>query len=158
MAYISEYTSASILESIRKTLALFNESGKFTGNPEKSAHIQKKIVEFQPLLLTPEQAENYLLNAENIALGERVCRALHPGSPHTLSIFLDDLALAMVSSGHAKRSDREKALMTLKNNSMYPIIISRVSGKYQEICTSIPSECVFWLAEKNGMKCLKRQD
>ncbi|WP_449258007.1 hypothetical protein [Chlorobium limicola] len=157
MATIEEYTGDNILISIRKTLLYFNtETGQLPDN-EQSRHIRKKIEEFEPLLLTLDQVLVCIENADVIALGERVCRNINPESVYTESVFLDDLALAMIASGKAQRATFDDAMKSLDKHTCRPLIISRVSGRYQEICASVPSECVYWRAEKKGINCLKHK-
>jgi hypothetical protein len=157
MATIGEYAGKSILKSIAKTLQYFNTvTGQLPDN-EQSRHIRQKIDAFDPLLLTHDQALDYIRNAETIALGERVCRDVNPESVYTESVFLDDLALAMIASEQAQRASFDDALKCLEKHTCRPLIISRVSGRYQEICASVPSECVYWRAEKKGINCLKHK-
>ncbi|MGB0131019.1 hypothetical protein [Chlorobium sp.] len=157
MATAEEYAEGTILEGIRKTLVYFNTVDEPVPEDEKSRHIRQRIDAFEPRLLTIEQAMEYIRQAEAVALGQRVCRALHPGSVCSESVFLDDLAIAMVRAGKARNSGVEDARKSLEKSSGHPLIISKVSGKHQEICPSVPSECVFWRAEKKGMHCLKRK-
>jgi hypothetical protein len=142
------------LNSIRKTLAFFDSADAQTGHNE-NLRVQNGIKEFDPLLLNIGQAMEYIRKAETVALGQRVCRALHPGSAYTESVFLDDLAIVMIRSGQARKACAEDAQKSLEKSPGHPFIISRVSGKHQEICASIPSECVYWKAEKKGLRCLK---
>lgn len=157
MATIEEYTGGTILERIRKAHIFFDAIAGSVPEDGKSRHIRQKIDAFEPLLLTIEQAMEYILQAESIAIGERVCRALHPGSVCSESVFLDDLAVEMVRAGKARNTAVEDARKSLEKCSGRPLIISKVSGKHQEICPSVPSECVYWRAEKKGMRCLKRK-
>ncbi|WP_156785990.1 hypothetical protein [Archaeoglobus veneficus] len=60
----------------------------------------------------------------------------------------------MVKIGKARMVTKEEAVKTLKKYST-PIIVSKVSGKYMEICRSSPRECVYWCAERAGLKCLR---
>ena len=157
MATIEEYTEGTIQKGIRKTLIHFDTISTPVPDDEKSRHIRQKIDTFEPLLLTPDQAAISIRQAEAIALGERVCRALHPGSVYSESVFLDGLAVAMVRAGKARNAGVDEACKSLERCSGRPLIISKVSGKYQEICPSVPSECVYWRAVKKGIHCLKRK-
>ncbi|MCF8382880.1 MAG: hypothetical protein K9G39_04690 [Chlorobium sp.] len=157
MATIEEYSGGTILAGIGKTLMYFDAVAGSVPRDEKFHHILHKIDAFEPLILTLGQAMEYIRRAEAIAIGERVCRVLHPDSVCSESVFLDDLAVAMVRAGKAKNADAEDARKSLEKSSGRPLIISRVSGKHQEICPSVPSECVYWQAEKKGMRCLKRK-
>ena len=61
----------------------------------------------------------------------------------------------MVKAGKARVVSKEEAVETLKKYGT-PIIVSKVSGQYNEICRSSPKECVYWNAERAGLKCLRR--
>ena len=95
--------------------------------------------------------------ARMLAVGERVCRPLHPGSEFTGSVFLDELAEAMIDAGHARRASIEEAARTLDAGKGHPLVMSKVSGRYLEICASVRESCVFWQAERQGIRCIKRQ-
>ncbi|MBO8175678.1 MAG: hypothetical protein H0Z18_10500 [Thermococcus sp.] len=62
----------------------------------------------------------------------------------------------MVKVGKARFVSKEEVIEVLKRYKT-PIIISKVSGKYMEICHTSPRDCVYWNAERRGLKCLKRK-
>ena len=100
--------------------------------------------------------QNLLIqNSENCAAGERICRAIYKNSDFTESIFLDELAEGLVSVGKAKYVAKEEAMNILKEYSNNPLILSKISGKYMELCCSSPDVCVYWRMERCGLKCLK---
>lgn len=136
---------------------VFDSTEGSLSNNELAVWIHKKIQEFEPGILSFPEASVYIRKAAIIALGERVCQALHPVSVSTESVFLDELAEAMISSGQARLASIEDAEQILKKHSRHPLIISKVSGKYQEICASYPPDCVYWRAEKKGLHCLQRK-
>ena len=154
MGTTEDYSTGRILENIRKALHVFDSTEGSLSNNEQALRIQEKIQAFEPRILSFPEASDYIRKASTIALGERVCRALHPGSVSTESVFLDELAEAMISSGQARLASIEDAEQTLKKHSSRPLIISMVSGRYQEICASYPPDCVYWKAEKSGLHCL----
>ncbi|ABL64710.1 hypothetical protein [Chlorobium phaeobacteroides] len=154
MGTSEDYGTGRVLENIRKALHVFDSTEGSLSNNEQSVRIQKKIQEFEPRILSFPEASDYIRKAVTIALGERVCRALHPGSVSTESVFLDELAETMVRSGQARIASIEDAEQTLKKSFQHPLIISKVSGRYQEICASYPPDCVYWRAEKRGLHCL----
>jgi hypothetical protein len=158
MGTIEDYSTGRVLENIRKALHVFDSMEGSLSNNEQAVRIHKKIQEFEPRILSVPEASVYIRKAAIIALGERVCQALHPGSVSTESVFLDELAEAMISSGQARLASIEDAEQTLKKHSHHPLIISKVSGKYQEICASYPPDCVYWSAEKRGLHCLKHKN
>lgn len=154
MGTTDDYSTGLVLENIRKALHVFDSTEGSLNNNEQAVLIQKKIQEFNPKILSVPEASVYIRKASIIALGERVCQALHPVSVSTESVFLDELAEAMISSGQARLASIEDAEQTLKKHSSRPLIISMVSGRYQEICASYPLDCVYWKAEKSGLHCL----
>jgi hypothetical protein len=158
MGTTEDYSTERILENIRKALHVFDSTERSLNNNEQAIRIHKKIQEFEPRILSFPETSVYIRKAAIIALGERVCQALHPGSVSTESVFLDELAEAMISSGKARLASIEDAEQTLKKHSSHPLIISMVSGRYQEICASYPPDCVYWRAEKRGLHCLRRKN
>ncbi|KUL27642.1 hypothetical protein [Chlorobium limicola] len=157
MATIEEYTGGTIKKGIQRALMYFDTISSPEPDDEESRHIRQKIDAFEPLIITIEQAMEYIREAEAIALGERVCRSLHTGSVCSESVFLDGLAVEMVRAGKARSAGVDEARKSLETCSVRPLIISKVSGKHQEICPSVPSECVYWRAENKGIRCLKRK-
>lgn len=158
MGTTEDYSTGRILENIRKALHVFDSTEGSLSNNEQALRIQEKIQAFEPRILSFPEASDYIRKASTIALGERVCRVLHPGSVSTESVFLDELAEAMICSEQARLASIEDAEQTLKKHSSHPLIISLVSGRYQEICASYPPDCVYWRTEKRGLHCLKRKN
>jgi hypothetical protein len=157
MGTIADYTGGFILESIRKALLFFDSTeGALTQN-EKGQRLLENIKEFEPLILSFSQAADYIRNAKFIAIGERVCRVLRPQSLFTESVFLNELAVEMAARGHARMATIEEAEECLLKSAGHPLIISKVSGEYLEICPSYPPDCVFWRAEKRGLHCLQKK-
>jgi hypothetical protein len=154
MGTTEDYSTGRVLENISKALHVFDSTEGSLSNNEQAVRIHKKIQEFEPRILSVPEASVYIRKAAIIALGERVCQAIHPVSVSTESVFLDELAEAMVRSGQARLASIEDAEQNLKKHSSHPLIISKVSGKYQEICASYPLDCVYWKAEKSGLHCL----
>ena len=111
----------------------------------------EKIEKFEPLQITVDEASGFIKNARKVAVGPRVCFALH-NRDFAESVFLDELAEELVNTGKAKYTTEEDAINTLMGYSeRYPIVASRVSGKYREICCSSPRDCVYWNMERNGL-------
>lgn len=156
MSTIDDYRSGDILDGIGKALHVLNSKDKPAADSPQILQIQEKILEFKPTIISIDEASAYIGKAATIAIGERVCRALHTDSVSTLSVFLDELAIAMIESGRARAATAIEAENALKRHPSHPLIISMVSGRYQEICASHPQECVFWKAEREGLHCLKR--
>ena len=157
MGTIEDYSSGKILDDIKTVWHIFDgPEGSLSDNPQ-AIRIQKKIRAFKPKILSFPEASTCIQNAAKVALGERVCRTLNPGSVSTESVFLDELADAMIQSGQARPATAEEAEIALKKHSRHPLIISMVSGRYQEICASYSPDCVYWKAEKRGLHCLKHK-
>ncbi|NTU44120.1 MAG: hypothetical protein HGA99_01155 [Chlorobiaceae bacterium] len=157
MGTIEDYSSGRILESIAKAVRFFDAPEESLTDKAQAIRIEKKIREFEAKVIPFSEASRCIRQAKTIALGERVCRALNPGSEATESVFLDELAEAMIGAGKASAVKAEEAENSLKIHPGHPLIISMVSGKYQEICPSCMQDCVYWRAEKRGMHCLKRK-
>ena len=156
MGSIEDYRSGNILGGISKALDALDRFGTLPPEDDRIEEVIEKIRAFKPGCITHSEASLLIRNAHSIALGERVCRALHPDSDPTQSVFLDELADAMIRSGRAMAASSEEAELALQQHSGHPLIISMVSGRYQEICASHRESCVFWKAEKRGVRCLKR--
>lgn len=156
MGTIEDYTGGKVLEDIAKALGVFRTTGGKLDETEIGRKMLHNILEFEPIVISMEQAAAYIRGAERVAVGERVCRALNPDADFTESVFLDDMADAMVEAGMAKACPAGEAETALRRYPKYPLIISKVSGRHAEICRSYPKECVYWLAEKRGLSCLGR--
>ena len=157
MGTIADYTGGAILENIRKALHYFDSTEGPLTQDEKGQRLHKNINEFEPLILSFNQAGEYIRTAKSIAIGERVCRVLRPETVFTESVFLDELAVEMVAYGHARAATIEEAEECLQKSAGHPLIISKVSGEYLEICPSYPPDCVYWRAERKGLHCLQRK-
>jgi hypothetical protein len=157
MGSIEDYSSGTILGSIRRVVDVLNTVNMQPLDEKTLVRVKEKIRAFEPVCLSLAEASIFIRNARVLALGERVCRPLHPGSPSTRSVFLDELAEAMIRSGLAEPVTAEDAESSLDQNPGHPLIISMVSGRHQEICASHQPDCVYWLAEKHGLHCLKRR-
>ena len=154
MAKVEDYVSGKILKDVKITLL----SLKLVKLPIVGKYIGRELLEriekFKPLLVSPTEAAKFIENAKKVAVGHRVCFELHK-TVFTESIFLNELAERMAKAGKARIVSKEEAIKTLEKYNT-PIIISKVAGKYMEICRTSPKECVYWNAEKAGLKCLKQ--
>ncbi|MBL7067798.1 MAG: hypothetical protein ISS29_08125 [Candidatus Marinimicrobia bacterium] len=156
MADVNDYITGKILVDTKLALRYL----KFVKIPVIGSLIGKKLLDkvksFEPRLIDMETASKLIQEAEKCAAGERVCRAIHKNSEHTESVFLDELAEGMIEAGKARDITKEEALNNLKKYLNNPLILSKVSGKYMEICPSSPGECVYWNMERCKLKCLNR--
>ncbi|NTV01286.1 MAG: hypothetical protein HGB04_00675 [Chlorobiaceae bacterium] len=154
MGTIEDYRSGRIRTSIGKALHVLGASA-LADAPDASI-VALKICEFEPVVVSFAEAVAAIGNASTLAIGERVCRPLHHGSVFTESVFLDELAEAMIEAGHARKAGIEEAEGLLGEQTGNPLLMSKVSGRYLEICASSVDTCVFWKAEKQGIHCMKR--
>lgn len=153
MSTTDDYCTGKIVEGIRKAeLVLDNRNAVPAGDPAFE-RIREKIVAFRPLWVTAEQAVELIRQAEMVAVGERVCRALHPESPLTRTVFLDELAEAMAGVEKAEIVMAAEAIRLINRQSRQRFIASMVSGKYLELCAAWPPDCVFCKAEQAGICC-----
>jgi len=154
MADINDYVSGEILTDTKLAL----HSLKFLKIPIVGSQIgkglSKKIRKFEPKLIDIKRASMLIQESKRCAVGERVCRAINKNSEFTESVFLDELAEGMVRVGKARYATKEEAINTLKKYPHNPLILSKVSGKYMELCRSAPRECVYYNLERCGLKCL----
>ncbi|NTU68683.1 MAG: hypothetical protein HGB02_07375 [Chlorobiaceae bacterium] len=158
MSNIEDYRSGRILTGIKMALEMIgNNRTGLTETPD-ALRIKEKICEFEPVVVSLEEAVAAVRDAGTIAIGERVCRPLHPSSEFTESVFLDELADAMIEAGHAHLANNEVAARVLAAHRGHPLVMSKVSGKYLEICASSRESCVFWKAERKGIRCLLRKE
>jgi hypothetical protein len=156
MGRIEEYRTGRILEGISKALQVIDSSTHGHDSSPEFVRVKQKIREFEPVVISRAEAGGFIQGARKIAIGERICRALHPGSEFTESVFLDELADAMIEAGHGRPASHGEALRVLEAHPGHPLVMSKVSGRYLEICSSTKTGCVFWIAERNGIRCMKR--
>lgn len=156
MATIEQYQSGQAAQAVKKSLqAIEAQNGPLTGSGLGQI-LQAAVDELKPKKLNQEQAEDYIRQAKTVAVGRRVCMWAYDEDPPTRSVFLDDLAKGMVDVGKAEYVSVDEALKVLAEQKGHPIIISRVSGKYAEICRTYPKHCLYWNMEKHGLKCIRR--
>ena len=147
--------SGRILEDVETMLKAINA----VRLPRIGAYICKKLLEklekFDPIQITVDEASVFIKTAIKVAVGPRVCFALH-SRDFAESVFLDELAEGLVNAGKARYSTKEDAINTLRRYSeCNPIVASSVSGKYMEICCSSLRDCVYWNMERKGLKCMR---
>lgn len=154
MADVNDYVRGKILTDTKQAL----HSLKFVKIPVVGSLIGKELLtrikKFEPKLIDMETASKLIQESKKCAVGERVCRAIHKNSDLTESVFLDELAKGLVKVGKARYVTKEEAINTLKKYPNNPLILSKVSSKYMEICRSSPMKCVYWNMERCGLKCL----
>ena len=156
MAEISDYISGKVLDQVKMAFTVLDSSPGSLADTDIGKMMVKSVKKFEALILTTDKAKNFITEAASCASGQRVCIKLFPESPYTESIFLDELANAMVEAGQAKYVTKEEAFAVMDKYESHPIIISKVSGKYAEICRTWPDKCLYWNMEKKGLHCLEK--
>jgi hypothetical protein len=154
MPTTDDYRTGKIVEGIRKAASVLDNRATYPIGDPAFERIREKIVAFKPVWVTAEQAVELIRQAEMVAVGERVCRALHPESPVTQTVFLDELAEAMAGVEKAEIVTAAAAMKVVKRQAHRRIIASMVSGKYLELCAAWPKDCVFCKAERAGIRCI----
>ena len=99
MATISEYMSGKICEQISLALSIMDDApkGQLKGTKIGKA-LLRNVGELEPLKMKVEEAITLIRKSEKCAIGERVCRCLHKDAPLSETVFLDELAVGMVSA------------------------------------------------------------
>ena len=157
MATIEDYTSGNVCEKIKLAFSVFETADKTLCNTDIGKTLLSAIKEYEPRKLSIKEAIHMVENAEQCAIGDRVCRAIFTDTPLTETVFLDELAQGMVAAGKAKTATKMEAIESINKYVRKPIMVSKVSGKHSEICFSWPKMCVYWNAEKLGLKCIIRK-
>ena len=157
MATIQEYMSGEVCEKIRQAFSIFNSAGGSLDGSKVGKAMLNNVNKLEPKILTVDEAINLIQGAKQCAIGERVCRSLHKETPLTESVFLDELAAGMVEAGKARIVNKDEAVDNIKKYRKKSIIVSKVSGKYSEICPTWPKKCLYWNMEKHKLKCINRR-
>lgn len=157
MATIEDYVSGSVCSQLEKAFAIFAAAG--AASLEGSGIgglLLKNVGVLAPKKLTREDAVQLIRESRVCAVGPRVCMAVHTGAPPTEAVFLDELAEGMARAGRARRVTRAEAVANLERYRKSPLIASKVSGKYAEICPTWARKCLYWNMEKHRLKCIQR--
>jgi len=156
MATIEDYMSGRVCELIKQTFSIFESSEQVLNGTDVGEAMLNNVKKLEPKRLAIDEAIGLIQESKQCAIGERVCRSVHIGSPLTESVFLDDLAAGMVQSGKARFATKEEAIDNIKKYQENPIIVSKVSGQHSEICPTWPKKCLYWNMEKRGLGCIGR--
>jgi hypothetical protein len=152
MATVEDYGSGRILRSIRFAhIGLMAVRSPFIG-PVIARKLEERMEPFGIRPITQNEAGTIIEGCRCCAAGPRVCQSLFPDAGATESVFLDDLADQMIIKKKARQVTRAQALETLRNYPDNPLILSKVSGQYLEICRSVPEVCIYWKMKKSGLK------
>ena len=152
MATISEYMSGKICEQISLAFSIMDDApkGQLKGTKIGKA-LLRNVGELEPRKMKVEEAITLIRKSEKCAIGERVCRCLHKEAPLSETVFLDELAVGMVSAGKARFVDVDAAIANVRKYHTGPVVVSKVSGKHMEICRTWAKRCVYWNMEKHKL-------
>lgn len=156
MATIEDYTTGRICEKIAQAFSVFESTNAPLAGTEIGQIMLDAVNPFEPRKLAIEEAVQLVEQSQECAIGERVCRALHTDTPFSEAVFLDELARGMIEVGKARPASRSEAVATIRSYRKPSIIVSKVSGKYAEICPTWAKKCVYWNMEKHKLKCIIR--
>lgn len=157
MATVEDYVSGRVCRQLQKAFAIFDaaQSSALAGSDIGELMLANVHI-LAPQRLTIEEAIQMVRDSRQCAVGARVCQAVHKESPLTESVFLDELAQGMVAAGKARPATEAEAIENLEKYAKHPIIVTKVSGKYAEICPTWPKKCLYWNMEKHRLKCIQR--
>lgn len=156
MPTIQDYMSGKICEQVLSALQTLETSEDSLRDTEIGKNLLNRVNKAKPKKLSIDEAIRFIRESQQCAIGERVCRSLHEGTPLTESVFLDELAAGMVEAGKARFVNKEEAVDNIMKYRKQPMIISKVSDKYSEICPTWVKKCLFWNMEKHNLKCILR--
>ena len=154
MPEIQDYKTGEILNMVQKGFNSFRLLKIPIAGSIIKAKMLKVLDKCAAQKVGVDHAIKLIRSSSTCAVGERVCNSLHRGSPTGNSVFLDELAIGMIEVGKAKPVQKDVAIETISRKSQYPIMITKVSGKYMELCRSVPKQCIYWNSEKHGLKCI----
>lgn len=156
MATIEEYTTGKVCEQLKLAFSMMDSAISPLKGSGAGDIMLTTVNKLAPRKITFSQAVELISKSRICAVGARVCLAVHTDAPPTKAVFLDKLAEGMAKAGKAKIASRSEAVKTLEKYSKKPLIVSRVSGNYAEICPTWPKRCLYWNMEKHKLKCIKR--
>jgi hypothetical protein len=151
MATVEDYGSGRILRSIRFAHLGLRAAGSPLIGPVITRIMEERMESFGIRPVTLDDAGTIIEGCRCCAAGPRVCQPLFPGSAVSESVFIDELAERMAVAGKARMVTKDQAVETLTKYPHNPLLISKVSGRYQEICRSDPEVCIYWKMRRSGM-------
>ena len=156
MATIDEYKSGKAAKAVRLAFETMQALELPLLETELADIFAKNVDKLTPLAVDEKQAFEFIRKADRCAIGDRLCKCEFPEAPSSCAVFLEELADAMVEVGKAEYASKEEAMTALSEHKGRPLVVSKVSGKYMEICRTWPENCFYWNMEKRGMKCIER--
>ena len=157
MATIEQYRSGEAAKAVRLAYEAMQSPEKPLVETRLREIFDRNLKVLLPLAVNESQAVDFIEMADRCAIGDRLCKCEFPQAPSSCAVFLEELADAMVEVGKAEYVSKQEAIRELSRHKGKPLVVSKVSGKYMEICRTWPKNCFYWNMEKHGMKCLKRQ-
>jgi len=160
MSTVDDYASGRVLEGVKKTEQMIDDFNRTKDSKIRNALKEKsKDSERYHFLADMTELEALIRNAKKVAIGPRVCLEIHQDCKQPMdSVFLDELAGALVSVGKARKATKKEASLLLKKGleNGYPHIVTIVSGRPLELCNTCNECCVLWKREKLGIKCIRK--
>jgi hypothetical protein len=151
MATAEDYGSGRILRLIRRAHLTLRFTGVPLIGPNITRNLEMGMESFAIRPITIEEALRILEECGCCAAGPRVCQPLFPGSAVSESVFIDELAERMAEAGKARMVTMDQAVETLMKYPHNPLVLSKVSGRYLEICHSDPEVCIYWKMRRKGL-------
>lgn len=154
MATIQEYQNGMAGKMVKLAVDLMQKKE----GPLPECELRRQLIEhsksMEPEIINLIRANEFIDQADSCAIGDRICYCEFEDVPQTCSIFLDELAQGLDQVGKAKLVSKEEAKEAIGKYVKHPIIITKVEGKYLEICRTHPKTCLYWNMEKKGLKCV----
>ncbi|NNG00817.1 MAG: hypothetical protein HKM93_15630 [Desulfobacteraceae bacterium] len=156
MASLEDYVSGKAVADAKKALAILQSGTEDLRGTPIGGKLTTALASFSPRLVDMAAAGEMIEKAHTVAVGVRMCKEIDPESTHTEAVFLDDLAEAMIAAGKANPAAKPDAMAALRKYPENRLVVSKIEGKYQEICRSCRETCVGWHMERRGLKCFNR--
>jgi hypothetical protein len=144
MATVEEYGSGRILRSIRLAHLCMRAAGFPLIGPVAARNMEGWMEPFGIHPITIDDAKAIIEGCRCCAAGPRVCRLLFPESAVSESVFTDELAERMAEAGKARPVTKDLAMEIIGKYPDNPLLLSKVSGRYMELCRSDPEVCIYW--------------
>jgi hypothetical protein len=152
MATVEEYGSGRVLRHIRLAHIALGCAGIPLAGPVIARNLERRMQLLGIRPITLAEAGSVIDACGHCAAGPRICQPLFPQSVASEAVFLDELADRLAApAGRARPVTKEQAKALLAKYPDNPLILSRVSGRYLEICRSDPRVCVYWKMRRGGL-------
>ncbi len=152
MPTIEEYGSGRVLRDIRYAHFALGCTHLPLAGPAVVRKLEQKMAPLGIRPVSSEEAGQLIDGSGRCAAGPRICCNLFPRSVGSEAVFLDELADRLVAANKAAFVTREQAKECLARFPKNPLVVSKVSGRYLEICRSDPEVCIYWKMRRAGLK------